>query len=288
MLQFSMELITSAQPVVHASCPAGQVASQRPDTQRVPAAQAFPHDPQEAESLWVSTQREAPPASQRCSDPGHAQVPALHVCPASHAVPHAPQFIGSLRRSRQLAPQALSPAPQLAAHAPAAHTVPAGHAAPHAPQCSPSRWRSAQRAGPPSDAHIALPAGHVSAQRPPSQRSPPAQAAPHAPQFALSESSETQRSPHRVAPPAHPASLGPSSLVTPPSTVGASAAGATAMSIAVERSAEAPASVTEAVPPSSEQSPPPRRSTAPRRHNRSIESSQPSHRTVLPLVYSIR
>ncbi len=63
--------------------------------------------------------------------------PARELGGDAQAVPHAPQFIGSLASCTQLIPHWVCPASQLDAHTPAAasHTgVAPEHARPHAPQ----------------------------------------------------------------------------------------------------------------------------------------------------------
>ncbi len=62
---------------------------------------------------------------------------ALHICPAAHCVPQAPQFAGS---DWKLVQRAATPAPQASGSAagqaqlPFEHCWPAGHAWPQAPQ----------------------------------------------------------------------------------------------------------------------------------------------------------
>jgi hypothetical protein len=116
----------------------GQLTPQTPRSHTCPAAQALPHAPQFARSLWASTQVTAPPSSppQRRRFAGHSTPhrPAAQVCPAAQALPHAPQLARSLCTSAQVFPQSVYDDGQLCAHAPFAQTLPGGQALPHAPQ----------------------------------------------------------------------------------------------------------------------------------------------------------
>jgi hypothetical protein len=123
----------------------GQLTPQTPRSHTCPAAQALPHAPQFARSLWASTQVAAPPSSpppQRRRFAGHStpQRPAVQVCPAAQALPHMPQCARSLCTSAQLLPQSVCDEGQLWAQAPFAQTLPAGHAVPQAPQCWALLW----------------------------------------------------------------------------------------------------------------------------------------------------
>jgi hypothetical protein len=80
---------------LHAIIPDGQ--AHEPLAHIWPPAQVFPHEPQFAESVIVSTQL---PLHAIWPD-GHERrhMPALHVRPLGHALPHAPQFVLLVARS---------------------------------------------------------------------------------------------------------------------------------------------------------------------------------------------
>ncbi len=60
----------------------------------------------------------------------------MHVCPALHAVPQRPQFVGSLCRSAHAPLHVVWPAGQVTvpAHMPAEHVWPMAHVRPQVPQ----------------------------------------------------------------------------------------------------------------------------------------------------------
>jgi hypothetical protein len=132
-----------------------------------------------------------------------AHVPALHTCPAGHALPQAPQFALSVARSRQVPPQLVSDVPQNTSQRPSVQTCPAEHTLPQVPQFSLSILVSAQYrvSTPPSTPPQAISVGpHSVAQRPIAQTVPAGQVVPQAPQLARSVSSTTQTPPHAVCP----------------------------------------------------------------------------------------
>jgi hypothetical protein len=101
--------------------------------------------PQFAPSLEVLVQ--AP--LQKVSPAGQTHAPSWQVCPPTHALPHAPQFAGSLVRSMQATPHGVYPALQsklqvLAVHAGWAWAMLVVHAVEHDPQCAGSLVVSAQ------------------------------------------------------------------------------------------------------------------------------------------------
>ena len=69
-----------------------------------------------------------------------AQTPALQTSPVAHALPHAPQFAGSLDGSTQAVPHVIWPAGHT--QAPALQVCPMPQALPHAPQFAPSLMTS--------------------------------------------------------------------------------------------------------------------------------------------------
>ncbi len=64
-------------------------------------------------------------------DAGHVHVPDAQLAPSAHTVPHAPQFVGSVRTRTQTPLQDASPVGQ---QRPELQDSPDEHATPHAPQ----------------------------------------------------------------------------------------------------------------------------------------------------------
>ena len=62
--------------------------------------------------------------------------PFTQARPAPQAVPHAPQLVGSVLRSRQPSRHRLVPPPQESAHAPWEQTSPSAHFLSQPPQCA--------------------------------------------------------------------------------------------------------------------------------------------------------
>ena len=81
--------------------------------------------------------------------------------PEEHAVPHAPQWLLSLCRSRHTPEQSVSGEPHDTAHVPAEHTCPAGHRTPHPPQFVTSVARSRH-----VPEHSVSPVGQLTAHTP--------------------------------------------------------------------------------------------------------------------------
>jgi hypothetical protein len=79
---------------------------------------------------------------QYVSAAGHAHAPELHVWPAPHARPHAPQLFVSFCVLAQPFLHAVSP--PVHEHTPLMHGCPAPQALPHVPQLSGSESRCAQ------------------------------------------------------------------------------------------------------------------------------------------------
>jgi hypothetical protein len=75
---------------------------------------------------------------------GDSQRPETHEVPALQRFPHAPQLAGSRARVAQVAPQLVSPTPQVRAQLPEAQSHPAAHPRPHWPQFVGSARRSRQ------------------------------------------------------------------------------------------------------------------------------------------------
>jgi hypothetical protein len=73
---------------------------------------------------------------------GQLHCPPLQLCPVAQAVPQAPQFAGSIRVSRHVAPHSVWPLKQ--EQLPAMHSEPAGQALSQAPQCRSSVFGSTQ------------------------------------------------------------------------------------------------------------------------------------------------
>jgi hypothetical protein len=74
------------------------------------------------------------PSPQLSCPEGQTQAPMLHVSLVAQALPHVPQFAGSLPTSTQAGAHALRPAAQVAAQTPTLQTWPEGQAVPQAPQ----------------------------------------------------------------------------------------------------------------------------------------------------------
>lgn len=106
-----------------------------PPRQAWPAAHARPQAPQFAASLWRSLQSSPP---QSALPGGHAppaaptQAPPRHLVPERQTLPHAPQFLESVRTGTQLVLPRSWHACMFAGHAqlPSVHLVPEGHALP--------------------------------------------------------------------------------------------------------------------------------------------------------------
>jgi hypothetical protein len=125
-----------------------------------------------------------PPWQPRQPDAAGTHAPgATHFSSVRHAVPHAPQFAGSVEVSMHVPPQSASGGRQVlvATHAPAVQTWAAVHATPHAPQFASSLEVST---------HVVPQAARGAVQAvthaPAVQTSFAAQETPHAPQFASS------------------------------------------------------------------------------------------------------
>lgn len=78
--------------------PAGQLAPQVPFKHTAPAPQALPHALQLSVLDWRFTQS---PSQRVCvaGQPVVEHLPPTHGSPDGHAVPHAPQLFGLVRRS---------------------------------------------------------------------------------------------------------------------------------------------------------------------------------------------
>jgi hypothetical protein len=122
-------VLGSTQVPPQLTIPTWQATTQVPPTQVVPVPQTFPHEPQFALSVAVFAQYSAPPASPPVSPPPPqvvspapqpvAHVPSEQTMPASHALPHAPQFFPSSLVSMQASPQRVVPPRQSTTQAPA-------------------------------------------------------------------------------------------------------------------------------------------------------------------------
>jgi hypothetical protein len=201
-----------------ATLPVGQApAVQTPPAHREPDAQAFPHVPQFAPSVAVSTQ-----APVQFVSPGRqAQAPEIHalVAPQTfphvlqstgldwklgqtlpHAVPaqvhtplvqrpplqvapHAPQLLGSVEGSTQVPEQLMWPAVQV--QVPVRQVALAPQAFPHPPQLPESLLRLAQ-----TDPHWVVPTGQ--AHTPETHEAPEGQAVPQLPQWLALVAKSTQ------------------------------------------------------------------------------------------------
>ncbi len=108
------------------------------------AVHARPHAPHAAAVESDVSHPLAGLPSQSANPAEHTKphAPEEHVVSAfgrdGHAVEHAPQCAGSLRRSTHAEPHAVRPVAQAIEHAPPLHTKPAPQRRPHAPQLAPS------------------------------------------------------------------------------------------------------------------------------------------------------
>jgi len=184
--QPSSELVLqSRKPALHAPIthrPPEQLEAALADWQRLP------HTPQllASEAVLVSQPLAAAP-SQSAKPAAQAEsthAPILH--PATplgkeHALPQAPQWAGSLARSRHTPEQAVVPPAQVEVQAPEEHTVPAPQTWPQAPQ-----WRLSVCTLTHCPEHARWPGEQVSRHAPSTQAWPPGQALPQAPQWRLS------------------------------------------------------------------------------------------------------
>ena len=123
---------------------------------------------------------------------GHPQSPPAQTWPPVQAVPHCPQFAGSVCLLTHFPPH-MSVWPGGQAHAPSTQLWLARHAWPHEPQLAKSVLRSAH-----VSPHLSSPAGHW--HRPITQIASDIQAcaAPHPPQLFGSDARSTQRPLHTV------------------------------------------------------------------------------------------
>lgn len=96
-----------------------------PDMQTCPVAQAWPHAPQFAPSMFVLTHIPAQFVVVDGHDTPHA--PMTHAWPIAQRVPHAPQLFGSERTSTHAPPHTIVPVGQ-PEQMPDAHTWPDAHA----------------------------------------------------------------------------------------------------------------------------------------------------------------
>jgi hypothetical protein len=66
--------------------------------------------------------------------PQATHVPAPHIVPDAHALPHDPQLLPSVWRSTQAPEQAVMPVLHAMVHIPLEHDITAGQTVPHEPQ----------------------------------------------------------------------------------------------------------------------------------------------------------
>lgn len=204
--QFWLSVCASTQDAPHLVRAASHVAVQLPRLQTWPALHATaPHAPQCCGSLWRSMQTPL----QFVSGAGHSHCALLQAMRSSlHALPHAPQLLGSFVSLTHEPPQSTFPLellppslfgePLPTAHAPSRQTSPFAHLVPHAPQLSRSTVTSVHW-----PLQSSWPAAHP--QVPLTQDVPPIHAVPHAPQLALSLFASTHELLQFVRPGAHPA-----------------------------------------------------------------------------------
>jgi hypothetical protein len=135
--QFAESICRFVQTPEHNVCPVAHGDVHVPDEQLPPAKHACPHVPQLALSeRTFASQPFVALRSQSAKPVPHAKAhvddaqTAVAFAAAGQALPHAPQFAGSLRVSAQYArveppsapPQSASIGPHVVAHEPIAHT----------------------------------------------------------------------------------------------------------------------------------------------------------------------
>ena len=141
-----------------------------PAEQVLPLEHWFPHIPQLAVSVWVSTQL----LLHGTRPVGHAQAPRLQVCPVPHTTLQPPQFLASFSVEVHWSLHSVWPFGQL--QDPSTHERPVAQGALHWPQCRTLVARSTQllphgvRSVPHSDEHWPAeqncPTGHATPQPP--------------------------------------------------------------------------------------------------------------------------
>jgi hypothetical protein len=77
-------------------CPARHDGTHMPVSHTNPAAQALPHIPQFARSLWRLVHAAGIPHAVWPAAHESSHAPMLQICPAAQALPHIPQFARSL------------------------------------------------------------------------------------------------------------------------------------------------------------------------------------------------
>ena len=118
------------------------------------------------------------------------------VRPPVHTLPHAPQLLLSLLRSRQVPEQFVCPLLHTTVHALLTQACPVGHARLHAPQ-----WALSVRGSRHAPPHRSRPPPHTLEHAPPEHTRPAPQTLPQAPQLALSVLS-TRHTPEQFVEPA--------------------------------------------------------------------------------------
>jgi hypothetical protein len=160
-----------------------------------PRGHACPQAPQLLADAVVSVSQPLAALPSQSPNPALQTVPqrpdthaGAALASGPHALPQAPQFIGSWSVFVQAAgvPQATSGDAHDVAHAPLEHIVPGGQTAPHAPQLFESTLVVAQYGVPASVVHNVCAGEQELTHCPPEQLWPLPQATPHPPQLALS------------------------------------------------------------------------------------------------------
>jgi hypothetical protein len=219
--QCAVEVLTFTHAPLQSVCPVGQLDTHAPAAHTRPPVQALPQRPQCAPLARVSvSQPLAAFMSQSAKLGRHSepQRPAAQVARefggTGHALPHAPQLVGSVAVTASqpfvAAPSQLpKPALQVSPHAPslqaAVALAPPGQRTPQSRQFIGSRKSSASQplAGFMSQLPWRVGSVHITSHRPPTQRpwplAPDGHAVPHAPQFIGSALTSTHVPPQLVA-----------------------------------------------------------------------------------------
>jgi hypothetical protein len=197
--QWMGSVVGSTQTPPQLICEPGHDTEHAPALQTCPAAHAVPTDPPLVPHPAVAPQW---PRSELGSThtplqftcvPGHdtEHVPALHTCPAAHAVPAlapvqvalAPQWARSLEGSTHVLAQFTCEPGHDTEHAPALQTCPATHAVPATPPLVPHpavapQWMRSLAVSTHVPPQFTCPPGHETEQVPPLQTSPAAHVVP--------------------------------------------------------------------------------------------------------------
>ena len=207
--QFERSDRVSTQPPPHGVWPAGHEETQVPFEHRHPLAQGLLQRPQCTESLLRFRSQPLVATPSQLSKPGLQIMPhrpAPHVGEAfargAQALPQAPQFVRSVRRSTQVEPQGVVPAAQESTHAPRSHRSPDRQRAPQVEQLALSLARALSQPLTGLPSQLPKPARQFTTQEEEAQAgvefARDGQTLSQRPQFSRSASRVVQAPPHRT------------------------------------------------------------------------------------------